>query len=119
MRFIIFIYISRNKDLPDISNPVPVMKYSQGNISHQSHNNNIQSSEPALRYPQTNLSTTSSTSMANLSSTETLLMAGHARKRTGNNTGKLARLGRLERSKSAPSLNGRFIYEDFLAVSLR
>ena len=92
----------RNNDLPDISKPVEPLKYSQPNPLTKGP---TLSDEPKGR-SHTNLTSTSSASLANLSSNESLLMAGHARRRAGN-VGKLGKLGRLERSKSAPSLNGK------------
>lgn len=107
----------RKDDFPTLK---AKMSYSQGNpVSvSSSYNGSSQSSITEAPPPvkqaqqQSNLMTTNSTSLANLSSggSETLVMAGQARKRSGNNNnGKLGRIGRgMERSRSAPTLNGKF-----------
>ncbi|XP_067939328.1 uncharacterized protein [Watersipora subatra] len=87
----------RNHDLPDIGKPTPPLKYSQTNP--------LASPDEESRRPQSNLMSTNSTSMANLSVSDTLQRSGYQRSRP-NNPGKLGKLGKLERSRSAPSLNG-------------
>ncbi|KAF6019171.1 hypothetical protein EB796_022474 [Bugula neritina] len=103
LRHIMLITKSKvSQNLPDISQPVPPPKYGKSGGSYGQV-----AAESSIREPQTNLSKMNSSSMANLSySNETLLMAGHARRRPINNSNKLGKLGKLERSRSAPTLNG-------------
>ena len=105
------------------------MKYSQGNpapvsASYNQPTHSMSEPPPPVKQAQqqSNLMTTNSTSLANLSSTgsESLILAGQARKRSGNaNNGKLGRIGRgLERSRSAPALNGEFCCLNITTVQM-